>query len=82
MARAQFLGIVLVTSLGIAAFVHKTQTVITPVTDPKIEIDTVFDATGIPDHYKAHISTPICEADKCYAVEIIFCWDLIGPFMS
>ncbi len=28
-----------------------------------------------------HISTPVCEGSKCYTIEIIFHWNLIGRFL-
>ncbi len=46
-----------------------------------IEIERLFDETGLPDGYKARVFTPICEEDKCYAVEIDFYWDLIGRYV-
>lgn len=47
-----------------------------------IKVDTLYDASGVPDGYQAHVHIPVCEADKCYAIEIIFRWDLIGRFLD
>ncbi|MEQ6122509.1 hypothetical protein [Reichenbachiella sp. MALMAid0571] len=47
----------------------------------EIELHQVFDSLGLLNGYKAHIFTPICEKDKCYAVEIDFSWDPIGRFL-
>lgn len=46
----------------------------------KIEIQAQYDSLNILDSYSAHISTPVCEGSKCYTIEIIFHWDLIGRF--
>jgi len=47
----------------------------------EIDLHQVFDSLGLLNGYKAHIFTPICEKDKCYAVEINFSWDVIGRFV-
>lgn len=47
----------------------------------EIDLHQVFDSLGLLNGYKAHIFTPICEKDKCYAVEIDFSWDEIGRFV-
>ena len=50
--------------------------------EPFYEIELLYDSLGIPENYKAYINTPICEADKCYWVQIEFYWDLIGRFQQ
>lgn len=45
-----------------------------------IEVNAYWDSLGILDNYSAVVFTPVCEEDKCYAIEIIFYWDLIGRF--
>jgi hypothetical protein len=45
-----------------------------------IEVNAYRDSLGILDKYSAYVFTPVCEEDKCYAIEIIFYWDLIGRF--
>jgi len=80
MARIPYFLLVTLLFLCSTGIIDKKRDTNVPVTKAKIEIDTVYDAAGIPDFYRAHITTPICEADKCYAVEIVFYWDLIGRF--
>lgn len=41
-----------------------------------------FDSLGIPDSYNTRIFTPVCETERCYAIEIDFYWDLIGRFLG
>ena len=41
-----------------------------------------LDSLGIPECYHARIFTPVCETERCYAIEIDFYWDLIGRFMG
>ena len=77
-----YILIVLILALASSALINKNYICTLPGADAQIKIDTVFDASGILDYYRAHISTPICEADKCYAVDIIFYWDLIGRFLK
>jgi hypothetical protein len=40
-----------------------------------------YDSLGLPDVYKSRIITPVCETDRCYAIEIDFYWDLMGRFV-
>ena len=47
-----------------------------------VVIDTLRDQSGMLEGYRAKINSPVCEADKCYAIEIIFHWDLIGRFVN
>lgn len=42
----------------------------------------VFDGNGILEQYKASIFTPVCEVERCYAIEIDLYWDLIGRFVA
>ncbi|MDZ7604336.1 MAG: hypothetical protein U5K79_01840 [Cyclobacteriaceae bacterium] len=46
----------------------------------KIDIEAINDSLEILDKYHARIFTPVCEVDKCYAIEADFYWDLIGRF--
>ncbi|XOV91629.1 MAG: hypothetical protein ACFHWX_15615 [Bacteroidota bacterium] len=46
----------------------------------EIDLHPIYDETGLLNGYKANVFTPICEEDKCYAVEIDFYWDLIGRY--
>ena len=45
-----------------------------------IELQSHLDSLGLLEIYSARVSTPVCEGSKCYTVEIIFYWDLIGRF--
>ncbi|MDA0195417.1 MAG: hypothetical protein O2951_10285 [Bacteroidetes bacterium] len=45
-----------------------------------IEINAIYDSLGVLSNYNAHIITPVCEEDKCYAIEVDFYWDQIGRF--
>lgn len=49
-----------------------------------IQIDVLanYDSLGLLANYQARISTPVCEPDKCYAIDIIFYWDVIGRFQG
>ena len=47
-----------------------------------IEIDTLYDQQGLLDGFSTRISTPVCEAGKCYAIQINFHWDLIGRYQG
>jgi hypothetical protein len=40
------------------------------------------DSAGLPDGYEARIFTPVCETERCYAIEIILHWDLIGNYVK
>lgn len=46
----------------------------------KIEIHAYDDGKGLPYKYGARIYTPVCEGNKCYAIEIDIYWDCIGRF--
>ena len=41
----------------------------------------IFDSLNLLDKYSALINTPVCEVDKCYAIEVVFYWDQIGRFL-
>ena len=45
-----------------------------------IEVNAYDDSLGLLESYSASVFTPVCEGDKCYAIEIIFYWDFIGRF--
>jgi hypothetical protein len=45
-----------------------------------IELQPHLDSLGLLEIYSGRVSTPVCEGSKCYTVEIIFYWDLIGRF--
>ncbi len=40
----------------------------------------MYDQQGLPELYHARIFTPVCEVDKCYAIELELYWDLIGRY--
>ena len=46
----------------------------------EIELYTIYDSLGVPDKYMACVESPVCEIDKCYAIELQVYWDLIGRF--
>jgi len=43
-------------------------------------VNAIYDSIGLLNSYTARVFTPVCEVDKCYAIEINFYWDLIGRF--
>jgi hypothetical protein len=45
-----------------------------------VSIDLIFDKTGKPDKYHAHIFTPVCEEKICYPLVVDVSWDLLGNF--
>jgi len=47
----------------------------------QIEISEVYDKAGLLEQYRVLVSTPICEKDKCYEVEVEFYSDPIGYFL-
>lgn len=55
---------------------------ILPTDSIEIDLQPVLDEKGLLDGYQARIFTPICEEDKCYAVEIDFFWDLMGRYVG
>lgn len=57
-------------------------TYITVADSVHIEIKTLLDSLGILDAYSARVFTPVCEVDKCYAIEVYFYWDAIGRFLN
>jgi len=40
------------------------------------------DSAGLPDGYEATVFTPVCETERCYAIEILLHWDLIGNYVK
>jgi hypothetical protein len=44
------------------------------------EFEIISDKNGLPDTVQAFIKSPVCEKDKCYEIQIIMRWDLIGRF--
>ena len=46
----------------------------------KTEIHLTYDTAGILEGYRAVVNTPVCEDERCYAVELEFYWDLIGNY--
>jgi hypothetical protein len=46
----------------------------------KIDVQAIYDSLGILDKYHARVFTPVCEVDKCYAIEADFYWDAVGRF--
>lgn len=47
-----------------------------------IDVHANYDSFGLLANYQARISTPVCEPDKCYAIDIVFHWDVMGRFVS
>ncbi len=50
--------------------------------EPFFEFEIISDESGLLDSYRAYIKSPVCEKDKCYEIEIIMQWDLMGRFMA
>lgn len=48
----------------------------------RVDVLANYDSLGLLVNYQARISTPVCEPDKCYAIDIIFYWDVIGRFQG
>ncbi len=46
----------------------------------KIDLKSQYDSLGILDKYMARVFTPVCEVDKCYAIQVDFYWDVTGRF--
>lgn len=46
----------------------------------KIEVQIYYDSLGLLDIYSGRVTTPVCEGNKCYTIEIDFYWDIIGRF--
>ncbi|MFC2112451.1 hypothetical protein ACFLTA_04210 [Bacteroidota bacterium] len=46
-----------------------------------IEFTAYYDSQGLLENYGSRVYTPVCEGDKCYAIEIDFYWDFIGRFL-
>lgn len=45
-----------------------------------IDLKSQYDSLGILDKYVARVFTPVCEVDKCYAIQVDFYWDVTGRF--
>jgi len=48
----------------------------------QIEIKAIYDGLGLIDQYRVTVKTPVCEAEKCYAIQLEFYYDPIGKFLS
>lgn len=46
------------------------------------KLKVICDSSGLPDGYQATIYTPVCEEERCYAIEVVLFWDLIGDFQK
>ncbi len=40
------------------------------------------DSSGLPDGYEATVFTPVCETERCYTIEVMISWDLIGNYLK
>nr|WP_299384063.1 hypothetical protein [Allomuricauda sp.] len=76
MKVAQFLFLILPCAL-IVSFIGNEQS-----DDLYFEIKEIRDGEGLLDRYETYIRTPVCEDDKCYLVEIMFFWDLMGRYVG
>ncbi|MCL6267870.1 hypothetical protein [Flagellimonas myxillae] len=76
MKVAQFLFLILTCAL-ILSFIGNEQSDIL-----HFEIKEVRDKEGLLDKYETYIRTPVCEDDKCYLVEIMFYWDVMGRYVG
>jgi hypothetical protein len=45
-----------------------------------IEVELVFDADGLPDLYRSHVNTPVCNDGLCRSLILDVYWDLLGNF--
>ena len=45
-----------------------------------IQLQSHLDSQGLLEIYSGRVSTPVCEGSKCYTIQILFYWDLIGRF--
>ena len=45
-----------------------------------IDVYEYYDNAGLPEGYKARVTTPVCDDSLCYDANIILYWDLIGNF--
>jgi hypothetical protein len=46
----------------------------------KTEVIAQYDQQGVLQQYHARVFTPVCEVDKCYAIELNIYWDPIGRY--
>lgn len=42
----------------------------------------LVDSNQVPDYYIAHIKTPVCEDERCYDIEVLIQFDLLGQFVQ
>ena len=47
-----------------------------------IKIKAIYDSLGLIDEYRVSVNTPVCEAEKCYSIQLEFYYDPIGEFLS
>jgi hypothetical protein len=45
-----------------------------------MEVELVFDADGLPDHYHCQVNTPVCDDGLCRSLILDVYWDLLGNF--
>ncbi len=45
-----------------------------------MEVVLVFDADGLPDLYRCHVNTPVCNDGLCRSLILDVYWDLLGNF--
>ena len=48
----------------------------------RFDVKALTDSLGLPHGYEAVVLTPVCEVDKCYAIQILLEWDLIGRYQT
>ena len=46
----------------------------------RVDIFTAGDNAGSFTGYRARVTTPVCEPDKCYIIELDISWDLVGRY--
>lgn len=46
----------------------------------QVDVFNYFDNDSVLNGYKALVYTPICEKEDCYAVDLVFYWDVLGNF--
>lgn len=44
------------------------------------DVVALYDTNGMLQQYQARVFTPVCEVDKCYAIELELYWDPIGRY--
>ncbi len=45
-----------------------------------MEVELVMDADGLPDLYRCHVNTPVCNDGLCRSLILDVYWDLLGNF--